>query len=71
MLSSFLAYLPYVLWFIVPVAIWSAFWQVLGLWFSARKGEKGWFVVFIFIHSVGILEIYYLHSRKCWPFKNK
>lgn len=60
-----------ILWLIIPIAIWSAFWKAFGLWFSARKNEKIWFVVFIFISLVGILEIYYLHSRKCWPFKGK
>ncbi|MGA2973513.1 MAG: DUF5652 family protein [Candidatus Bathyarchaeia archaeon] len=56
---------------LVPVAIWSYFWKIIGLWFSARNGEKAWFIVFVFVNLVGILELYYLHSRKCWPFKRK
>jgi hypothetical protein len=64
-------YFAYVLWLIIPIAIWSTFWKILGLWFSARNGEKTWFIVFVFINLLGILEIYYLHSRRCWPFKRK
>jgi hypothetical protein len=56
---------------LIPVAIWSYFWKALGLWFSARDGERAWFIVFIFVNLAGILELYYLHSRKCWPFKAK
>ncbi|MFH0849029.1 MAG: DUF5652 family protein [archaeon] len=54
---------------IIPLAIWGYFWKILGLWFSARKGERGWFILFILVNLAGILEIYYLRSRKCWPFK--
>ncbi|MGA8904976.1 MAG: DUF5652 family protein [Candidatus Bathyarchaeia archaeon] len=64
-------YLAYVIWLIVPIVIWSAFWKALGLWFSARNNEKTWFIVFAFINLLGILEIYYLHSRRCWPFRRK
>jgi len=56
---------------LIPVAIWGYFWKAVGLWFSAKNGEKGWFLVFIFVNLAGILELYYLHSRKCWPFKGK
>ena len=56
---------------LVPVAIWSGFWKIVGLWFAAKNDERGWFVVLIFVNLAGILELYYLHSRKCWPFKPK
>jgi len=64
-------YLPALLWLLVPLVIWSYFWKIMGLWFSARKSEKLWFVIFVFINLAGILEIYYLYSRKCWPFKRR
>jgi hypothetical protein len=54
---------------LVPIALWSYFWKVIALWFSAKNNEKTWFVVFVFVNLVGVLELYYLHSRKCWPFK--
>ncbi|WP_455277041.1 DUF5652 family protein [[Eubacterium] cellulosolvens] len=56
---------------LIPLMIWSYFWKILGLWFSARNNEKIWFIIFIFVNLVGILEIYYLYSRKCWTFKPK
>jgi hypothetical protein len=65
------SYLAWLILPLIPVAIWSYFWTIIGLWFSARKAEKAWFVVFAFVHTAGLLEIYYLHSRKCWPFKSK
>jgi hypothetical protein len=58
-----------ILWFLIPLGIWSAFWKIVGLWFSAKNNEKIWFIVFVFINLAGLLEIYYLYSRKCWPFK--
>jgi len=67
----FPSYLVYVIWLIVPLAIWEVFWKTLGLWYSARKNEKAWFIVFVFINLLGVLEIYYLHSRRCWPFRRK
>ena len=55
---------------LIPLAIWSYFWKMVGLWFAAKNNEKEWFVVFVLVNLVGILELYYLHSRKCWPFKD-
>lgn len=54
---------------LIPLGIWGGFWKVVGLWFSAKNNEKGWFVIFVFINLAGLLELYYLYSRKCWPFK--
>ena len=50
---------------IVPLARRRYFWKITDLWFPARNNEKVWFVVFVFVNLIGILEIYYLHSRKC------
>ncbi len=67
--SMFPDWIPLLVAVIVPLAVWSAFWKTVGLWFSARNNEKAWFVVFVFVNLAGILELYYVHSRKCWPFK--
>ena len=53
---------------LIALGIWSYFWKIIGLWFSAKNNEKGWFVVFVFLNLVGILEIYYLRTRRLWPF---
>lgn len=55
----------------VPLAISSYSWKIVGLWFSAKNNEKTWSVVFVFVSLVGVLELYYLHSGKCWPFKRQ
>jgi len=54
---------------IAPLIVWSSFWMALGLWFSARNGDKVWFIFFLLVHLAGIPEIIYLHMRRCWPFK--
>jgi hypothetical protein len=54
---------------LIPLGIWGYVWKFFGLWFSAKNGEKAWFIVFALVNLAGILELYYLHSRKCWPFR--
>jgi len=39
---------------------WSVVWKGLALWHSARRKEKGWFVVLLIVNTLGILEIVYL-----------
>ena len=46
----------------VVVIIWALFWQALGLWHAARRGEWIWFVIFLLVHTLGILEIIYLFA---------
>lgn len=40
--------------------LWSLFWKGLGLWHSAKRGEKWWFIALLVINTGGILEILYL-----------
>ncbi len=49
--------------------IWSLIWKGLALWKSAREGSKVWFVVFLIVNTIGILEILYLYifSKKHPP----
>lgn len=44
----------------IIVAVWSVMWKALGLWHAGRNRQKIWFIVFLFIHTLGILEIVYL-----------
>jgi len=46
--------------FIIPLAVWSVAWTGLALWNSAKRGEKWWFILFLVVHTAGILEIVYL-----------
>lgn len=45
---------------LVPLMIWSMAWSGLALWHAAKRGEKWWFVLFLLVHTVGVLEIFYL-----------
>lgn len=47
-------------WGIVPLAVWSLIWTGLALWHAARRGDKWWFILFLLVHTAGILEIIYL-----------
>jgi hypothetical protein len=46
--------------FIIPVALWSIAWTGLALWHAAKRGDKWWFILFLFVHTAGILEVLYL-----------
>jgi hypothetical protein len=45
---------------IIFLGLWSVFWTGFALWHAAKRGEKGWFVLFLLVHTAGILEIIYL-----------
>lgn len=42
------------------IVIWSIVWKGLALWHAGRKGDPLWFVVFLFVNLLGVLEIFYL-----------
>lgn len=46
--------------FLFVVIVWSLVWKGFALWRAAKRGEKIWFVIFLLVNSVGILEIIYL-----------
>lgn len=46
--------------FVIPLAIWSGIWTGICLWNAAKRGEKGWFIFFLLVHTAGIVEILYL-----------
>lgn len=40
--------------------VWSFFWKGFALWHAAKRGEKWWFIIFLVVNTVGILEITYI-----------
>ena len=46
----------------IVLLLWSFFWKGLALWHSARRGEYIWFIVLLFVNTLGILEIVYLFA---------
>jgi hypothetical protein len=51
---------PFALPILIVIVLWSLLWQAAGMWHSARRGEWIWFVIFLLVHTLGILEIIYL-----------
>ncbi len=44
----------------VLLGIWAFAWKAAGLWYAARNKQRWWFVAFLLVHTLGILEIVYL-----------
>ena len=42
------------------IIVWGYVWKGLALWHAARRNQAWWFVVFLLINTVGILELIYL-----------
>ncbi len=49
---------------LIIAILWTLFWDGWALWVAGNKKEKGWFVVLFLVHTLGKLDIYYLHTRK-------
>jgi hypothetical protein len=45
---------------VIPALIWSVAWKGLALWKAARNNQLRWFVAFLLVHTLGLLEIGYL-----------
>jgi hypothetical protein len=45
---------------LIVVLVWSLIWKGIASWRAARNGHIAWFVVFLLVHTLGILEILYL-----------
>jgi type IV secretory pathway VirB2 component (pilin) len=46
--------------FLFPAVIFDVIVTGFALWFAARRGDKGWFIVFLLIQLFGIPELIYL-----------
>jgi len=55
--APFLVFLP----LFILLLVWSIVWKGLALWRAARRGEDYWFVAFLIVNTLGILEILYLY----------
>ena len=42
------------------ILIWQIVWMGIALWISARKKHIVWFIIFLVIHTLGILDILYI-----------
>lgn len=62
----FAALLP----FIAVIVLWSLVWKGLALWHSARSNSPWWFVIFLVVNTMGILEIIFLFAVLKLKFKD-
>lgn len=51
---------PWLGWLLILLIVWSLPWKAMALWKAAKNDQKIWFVIFIVLNTVGILEIIYL-----------
>lgn len=51
---------PTLYYLIVALAIWTIPWKGYALWLSSQKKNKIWFIVLLFVNTVGLLEIFYI-----------
>ena len=43
------------------LAVWTLYWKYRALWHAAKHDRKIWFVVFLLVNTLGVLEILYLY----------
>lgn len=43
------------------LVVWSVIWKGLALWRAARNTDKSWFIFFLLVNTIGILEIIYIY----------
>lgn len=48
------------IWWLLLVGAWSIVWKGWALWRAAKLDQKVWFIVFMVVNTIGILEIFYL-----------
>ncbi len=48
------------LWYIALFA-WAVAWKGMALWKAAQKEQKWWFIAFLVVNTLGILEILYIY----------
>lgn len=54
--------LPLVGSLVLLAILWSLLWKGLALWRAAKRGDMWWFIAFLVLNTLGILEIIYLFA---------
>lgn len=54
--------LPFVGSLVLLAVLWSLLWKGLALWRAAKRGDTWWFLAFLILNTLGILEIIYLFA---------
>ncbi len=48
------------MWLILLLSLWTLPWKGVALWKAARNSHKKWFIVFMTVNTLAILEIIYI-----------
>jgi methionyl-tRNA synthetase len=48
------------LWLIILILAWTLPWKGVALWRASKNNDKWWFIAFLVINTMGILEILYI-----------
>ncbi|MCX6702047.1 MAG: DUF5652 family protein [Candidatus Zambryskibacteria bacterium] len=56
-----LPYLKMAPWVLAILLVWSLIWKGLALWKAARLSNKWWFIIFLLVNTLGLLEIIYIY----------
>jgi hypothetical protein len=40
--------------------VWGIVWKAIALWTAAKNNQKPWYVILLFVNTLGLLEIIYL-----------
>jgi hypothetical protein len=68
MTNGFLGISP---WIIVFLAAWTLIWMGIALWKAAKREHIVWFIIFLLVHTLGILEILYIFIFSNIGYKSK
>lgn len=51
---------PRVMMLFTLLTLWALAWKGVALWKAAKNSSKVWFIVFLVVNTIGILEIIYV-----------
>ncbi|MFH1193368.1 MAG: DUF5652 family protein [bacterium] len=56
-IAAFLTQYP---WIVIVALAWSLPWKGVALWKAARNHHEWWFIIFLFLNTLGLVEIFYI-----------
>jgi len=55
-------------WFVLIILVWTIPWKGVALWRAAKNNQQIWFIFFLLVNTLAVLEILYIfifsHRRK-------
>lgn len=53
-------------WVALPFFLWLLFWKGFALWKTASRKQLIWFIIFLLVNTLGLLEIAYVFYLHKW-----